>query len=342
MNTVTLPSDVPEVVLDCYPQLRQAAAWRRLGQGAQTSAWLATASDRRFVLRGLPAHLPTHSAELGADAHQHAAGGGLAPPVIPTHDGRLLARVGDDAFMLTEHVRGDTRPREIPNAALCRDLGRALGRLHERLRTCPTNRDAPRFTLTSADRTAPIHAALARHRNPDCPHRHVREVLNAKLRHAEMIPADVLARCQSLPQTLIHGDFHLPNILLSGSQVAAVVDFDLARLSPPGYELLRGLLYCVKPTGGPSVFKHRAGAFLAGYLATAPLTVHEIDTMVDLYRTVQILDTHGLDTCAGATEELLRFGQARFALLYWLERYGPLIPPLAHGCATQGGIPRDP
>lgn len=330
-----LPLGVPEAVLDRYPRLRRAATWRPLSQGTHASTWLITTLDDRSVLRRYPADLSAGRAQLSATAHQHAAGDGLAPAIIPDHGGYLLTHIGGHAFTLTEHMNGDAQSHKTPSTVLCYDLGRVLGRLHERLRTCPNQKDAPRFTLTPIDPTTPIRAALASHVRPDCPHQRVREVLNAKLRRAEKIPADLLTRCQFLPQTLIHGDFHLPNILLNGNRVTAVVDFDLARLAPPGYELVRGLLYCVQPHGGPSAFEHRVRAFLAGYFAAALLTMHEIDTTVDLYRTVQILDTHGLDVCAGATDGLLRFGQARFALLHWLDRYGPLVPPLAREYAEQ-------
>jgi len=50
---------------------------------------------------------------------------------------------------------------------------------------------------------------------------------------------------------------------------------------------------------------------------------------VDLYETTQILDTYGLAVCEGAAPGLLAFGQARFALLYWLRRNGNSVTSLA-------------
>ena len=62
---------------------------------------------------------------------------------------------------------------------------------------------------------------------------------------------------------------------------------------------------------------------------SGPLSGREIETMAVLYETAQVLDIRGLGTCLGASEAALGFGQARFALLYWLRRHGSAVTGLA-------------
>jgi hypothetical protein len=99
---------------------------------------------------------------------------------------------------------------------------------------------------------------------------------------------------------------------------------------------MRALIYCVRPAGPPSAFAGRAAAFLKGYLAGRPLSRRELETMAILYETVQVLDAHGLGACLGASEAALGFGEARFALLYWLRRNGPAVVDLATRASVSG------
>jgi len=63
---------------------------------------------------------------------------------------------------------------------------------------------------------------------------------------------DVLA---DLPQQVIHGDVHPGNVLTWRSPGASaipgisLIDFDRTRYAPPAYEVMRALVYCVRPAG---------------------------------------------------------------------------------------------
>jgi Ser/Thr protein kinase RdoA (MazF antagonist) len=303
-------------------------------------AWLVDAEGGRFVLRRFPADLASGQAEFAAAVQQCVAvTGGPAMAVVADAAGRLVARVEDQAFVMVRFAEGQCRPEGFPPAELCREFGRALGRIHRCLRSRPDlAAGSPRVTSDPADPAAAIRGALARH-GPDCPHAHTRQVLAAKLAQAQALSPSALTLPARLPASVIHGDFHPGNVVVDGGRATAVLDFDLARVCPPGYEVVRGLLYCVKPTGGHQRFSPRATAFLSGYLGVSSLSQDEVSTMVELYRVVQILDVHGLDVCGGAGGDLLAFGMARFALLRWLDRYGAVLSALAESVRSSLSSP---
>jgi Ser/Thr protein kinase RdoA (MazF antagonist) len=250
----------------------------------------------------------------------------LAPAVLPNEAGCLITKRGERLAMLTEYAEGVCDSTLIPETEISRRIGSALASLHLGLRSLPPAEVA---WPGPGDPTVRLRAAIRTHLTPTCPHTGVQQVLRSKLARALALPTWQLKLGSSLPQSVIHGDVHLGNLVLAEGRVAAFIDFDLTRTFPPVYELIRGLLYCVKPDDGPSAFTEQASAFLEGYLAIAPLSEAELAGMVPLFTTVQILDPHGLDTCQDASQELLSFGRTRFALLCWLDRYGPFLTDLA-------------
>jgi homoserine kinase type II len=79
-----------------------------------------------------------------------------------------------------------------------------------------------------------------------------------------------------LPVQLGHHDFRSGNVLCAGAKVAAVIDFEDARLDPPVVELTRSavLLGTRFRNWGPVSSEVRAG-FLAGYQSVRRLTAVE-------------------------------------------------------------------
>lgn len=314
-------------------RLATATPVRQLPGGEHGSTWLAGEPGAYLVLRRLPTGVTAAQAKFATAVHDHAAHAGLAPRLLRNDAGQPLTLFRRRYFQLIRHAEGIRDPLAIPDRAACAELGHALGGLHQALASFPPASKAPRLEFPS-DPATQLRAAHAAHQHHACPHADVRQALRVKLRRAGALPAALLDDLASLPQQVIHGDVHPGNVILQHSpavgrvRVAAMIDFDLARYAPPAYELMRALIYCVKPAGTAAAFAPRAAAFLNGYLAERPLSGREIDAMAPLYETVQILDAHGLDACYDASETLLRFGQARFALLYWLRRHGSSLASL--------------
>lgn len=317
-------------VLDRYPQIpRTGRVVSRMTGGSNVAPWLITTEDGSYVLRRLPEYLGPARARFAAAVHDHAARTmDVVPAVVSNTDGDLVTEHTGHHYLLAQRAFGSSLPPHAPTPTQCRRLGDLLGRLHQRLREMPTTAEAPRQRVPTEPVTG-ICDALAAHDRPGCPHRSVRQVLAVKLRRAQALRVGDLIVLRALPVTLVHGDFHSGNVFTDDGRVSAVLDFDLARLAPPAYEVVRALLYCTHPAGLASVYAPRVIAFLSGYLAAAPLSRHELETMADLYETTQILDTYGLAVCEGASTGLLAFGHARFALLYWLRRNACVLTDLA-------------
>ncbi|MDQ1249453.1 MAG: homoserine kinase type [Actinomycetota bacterium] len=290
---------------------------RPLDGGATTKPRLVTTRAGRFVLRRLPEYLEPDRARFAATVQRHAATTMTqVPAVIATRKGDLVTEVAGNWYMLTAHVPGSITPG-VPSPSQCQYLGDVLGRLHTTLATATLPSVVPRQVLP-ADPTSGICQAIAAHEWSGCGHPTVRQVLRAKLRRAQALNPDDLDTLRALPHRVIHGDIHPGNILTSADVVTGIVDFDLARLAPPTYELLRAMVYCLHPAGPVAVYGPRARAFLTGYLNQATVTRREIATMTSLYEATQILDCHGLDVCINPSPDLIKFGHARYALLYWL------------------------
>lgn len=317
-------------VLCRYPQIPRAGrVVTRMTGGSNTAPWLITTKNDSYVLRRLPEHLGPKRARFAAAVHDHAARTtDVVPAVVANRDGDLVTEHTGHQYLLVQCALGSPLPQSAPTPAQSRRLGDVLGRLHRRLRELPAPAGAPRQRVPT-DLAAGIRAAAAAHEHPGCPHRSTRRVLAVKLRRAQALRTGDLVVLRALPVALVHGDFHPGNVLTVDGRVSAVLDFDLARLAPPAYELARALLYCTHPAGPASVYAPRVTAFLTGYLAAAPLSLHELATMAELYETTQILDTYGLAVCKGASPRLLAFGHVRFALLYWLRRNAEILTELA-------------
>jgi Ser/Thr protein kinase RdoA (MazF antagonist) len=326
----------PLSVLMRYRHLGHVSRVEPLRRGFGTEKWLVSVPAGDFVFRHFPPSFFPDRGRFVAFVQQHAADAGLAPRVVENDVGDLTTIQHEHVFMLAPYVAGSCSSGAARTEHLCAELGLTLGRLHQTLVGLRPAAIAPRLALP-ADPTAPIREAISRH-GASCAHTSARRILRDKLARAQRLAGPVLNRHRVPSQSIIHGDFHRPNVVVSRGGVAGVIDFDLARVCPPGYELVRGLLYCTKgKTTDLEVFTHRARAFLEGYFAARTLASEELAEMVGLFRTVQVLDVHGLDRCETASRGFLCFGEERFRLLRWIEAHGQLVTELAYACTERAG-----
>jgi homoserine kinase type II len=83
-----------------------------------------------------------------------------------------------------------------------------------------------------------------------------------------------------LPRQLIHGDFALGNVLLHGSRVTGIVDFEYCGRDVRAMELATALGLVLTKDNGEALWR----PVLAGYLRTLPLSDAELDALPTLIR----------------------------------------------------------
>jgi aminoglycoside phosphotransferase (APT) family kinase protein len=186
----------------------------RLSAGAHRETWSFLAHDGRECVAqrmpcsdGVHAELETELAILGV-----AAEAGV--PVA-----RVLARL-DDGFVL-EHVRGESLPQRIMREerygsarnGLAAQSGKILGHLHR----IPAEA-IPR--LSFQDPIERCHEVLDRLEASNPAFEYVLRRLD-------------LTRPAPRPQTVVHGDFRLGNMLIDEQGIAAVLDWELVHLGDP-------------------------------------------------------------------------------------------------------------
>ncbi|MFZ3573155.1 phosphotransferase family protein [Streptomyces sp. BH097] len=234
--------------------------WRRLSGGASRDTFSldATAPDgtsHPLILRCDPPVRPDPEVMAReAAALAAAADAGVPVPRLVDH-GTVLGR----AHLLMERVGGETIPRRLlrderfaaVRPKLARDLGRILARIHA----------IPAASVPGLPEPDPLDHLTALYRQFDEP----RPALELGLRRlAEHRPPT------THPARVVHGDFRNGNLMVDGTGVRAVLDWELAHLGDPVEDL--GWL-CVKawrfgaaePVGG---FGPRE-ELLAGYAEIA-------------------------------------------------------------------------
>jgi homoserine kinase type II len=237
------------------PEVAEALACWRVGEGAVIASlaggssaspkFVIDSSAGRFMLKCRAAE--SVDPERVAFAHAlmrvtAALGVPVSLPVISSA-GRSFERVADGVWELFPFVEGDRWSRQAGQA---RAAGEALGRLHAaglemvwhghvqaasyhgNLQVLQALRRVPR----SVARVEPgvDAAALA----AAC------ETLAQAYTEAAAAVEEV--GYAGLPSQVVHGDFHPGNVIFRGDAVAAVIDFDAARLEPAVVDFANGLL----------------------------------------------------------------------------------------------------
>lgn len=160
--------------------------------------------------------------------------------VAPRGSDQSMLVLNNQVYELFEFIAGNSYDQSLDATA---DAGRALGLFHRLLWSFDLGGfQPPRSSFHNAggehgfeEHMARVEAKLA---DPGAA---------GVLRRLRVSYADAAKRVESLgfgswPVQIVHGDWHPGNMLFHGSRVAAVIDYDTARLGPRAVDLANGVL----------------------------------------------------------------------------------------------------
>ena len=267
---------------------------------------------KRFSRRFGPARV-----HLAAQAHQHAARVGLAPPLRLTRDGQQTAQVEDATYTVAEYV--DQAERAGPVA-----FASALAALHHHFEGfSPQGRCADFLQLPD-----PPAAGLERIRG---------QSNDAATREAIDWRMNILAEfgldAQSLaavPRSWVHGDARPDNLLITRSPDHRLfIDFDQVSRFPRPYEIVRAFMACINPELSALQLSSAFRDFLNTYQAVAPIPATDRAIMIDLYLTVQAAETRTFTTPEGEIRDMPAFARSRHQQLTWIIEHRDLLSQVA-------------
>ncbi|MEO1129714.1 MAG: phosphotransferase [Planctomycetota bacterium] len=172
---------------------------------------------------------------------------------IVVHAGRL--------YELIQYVRGS---RCDHSEQQTREAGATLARLHEALVDFVSPTPPPFGTFHDAQRVVGQLEAIGRAEGPA-----LTQLLD---RYTEAAGRAEDCGVKAWPEQVIHGDWHPGNLLFSGTAVAAVLDYDTARMAARAIDLANGALqFSITRESGETrtwpdhLDEDRLRAFLTGY-----------------------------------------------------------------------------
>ncbi|WP_328940943.1 phosphotransferase [Streptomyces sp. NBC_00250] len=275
--------DLAELIKDFG--LGEVTEWRHLAEGLMNVNWRLDTLAGAFALKRVT-DVPLDRLRRNLAVLPTLAEAGV-PVVAPleTPSGSVVVEVGGSGYCLFPwapgaHVRGVGLPR-----AQVRRLGAELAKLHlalgaaagtEVLPAVPDTVTAEVVTLEEAAEKADRLASAARNRGAGesfdmvaldaLATRRVLLTKYAPLRPEGNVPAG--------PHGWTHGDFQYRNLLWSGGELAAVLDWDRLGVRPYAEEVVRTAQV---QFGVEGVFDlERVVAFVSGYRSVVPLEPAEL------------------------------------------------------------------
>jgi len=243
--------------------VRVGSCERIVMSGGNALAWVGTPAGRLLAKWSVLPHLFPRLAETARlTGWLHGRGLPVSAPV-PARDGRLQVEADGVSMGLQREIMGDLLDTADPKQV--RAAGAVLARLQDALAAYPDADRIPAFAVAPRPLTARLTGWL-----------------DADAGHLPAAARDTLRRLVAgapsdrLPRQLVHFDLRSANILYARGEVAAILDFEEARVEHRVFELARAavLLGTRYHNWGPVPAEVRA-EFLAGYSAERPLTPAE-------------------------------------------------------------------
>lgn len=253
-------ADWVAATLDEHWGVRIRACERIVISDYNALAWLDTSSGRLLAKWSVVTAFFPRLAALARLTHW-LDGQGLPVSVpVPARDGRLQVEADGASMSLQREIEADLLDTTDPDQV--RAAGAVLARLQDALAAYPE----PDQVATLQGPSAPLHARIT-------------NWLDTSAEHLPATARDTLRRLlpdappDALPTQLVHNDFRSANVLCTGAEVAAVIDFEETTFDHRVVELARSaiLLGTRFHDWGPVSAEVHA-AFLAGYESVRPLS----------------------------------------------------------------------
>lgn len=248
----------------------------RIGNGQSNLTYLATdATGRRWVLRRPP--LGSVLASAHDVLREYRIMSALQATVVPVP--RMLATIDDPEFtdapiVVMSHVDGVVLSDPAVAEPLAEPIRRAVGTQMADVLGAIHDVDLEAVGLDSLASRAPFAARQIR--------RWSAQWEKSKTRDSAVIEGLTVALAQHAPEqseiTLVHGDFHLNNVIVDPSvgQVRCVVDWELCTLGDPIADVGTLLTYWTEP--GENAIGPFGTSALPGFPSRAQLVARYADT----------------------------------------------------------------
>ena len=248
--------------------------------------WWVDAGGRRFVLRRYRKERSAAAIDWEHRLLRHAAGLGWPVAVpIATGGGSTATEVEGSTFALFPFLEGE--PAAVESLAHVRIKGRLLGRLHKDLASFDDGGQRDGFgraweidvfvqaaglgsfneLLSRFEREYPRLAHAVRREK----YRNLREL--ARLGYGDLAVSPV------------HADYAQDNILFRGPELTGLLDFDLARLDAPAFDIAAALLGDCLELPSAVVL---ASAFIEGYARSRRMDEREARLIAPLVRSATL------------------------------------------------------
>ncbi len=259
-------------------RLGAVRACRYLADGRMNRNWRLDCDRGRFALKELvDADPATARRNLGLLDHLAEAGVPV-PRAVPTAEGDTLAEIDGHAYYATSWVTGEHLTGADMTSAQAEHMGEVIGRIHRAL--ADTRAGLPEARRPLAPVTGPTAARaecerflslIAAGTEPSAFDVAASRALHRRLelieRHAHRRPEDERPLG---PYGWIHGDCQDWNLIWTGRDIGAVIDWDRVRARPYGEEVVRAATWQFGLPDG-RIDLGKVAALIAGYRTQMPI-----------------------------------------------------------------------
>lgn len=305
----------PAHLLECLRRYRigRLVGVTALEGGFAGRTWLVRTPSSALVVKRFHPRFTAARVRTAACAQHHVAShSGLAPSVLPTEAGDLVAPTAGGLWAISEYMAGSHIGPDSLQAHDFTLLGRSLAILHR--------------SLDHFQPSDPVDGFLA---FPHAPGKELARLAEAKA-DDPAIAADlqkrlaVLERLEDetfhrLPLSWVHGDVRPDNIVSSPTsrQPIAFIDFDQVSRFPQVYEVMRAFVYSLTTTQPAEVIRDKFRRYLTAYLTHTSVDPDSWRRLVDFYLWVLAADARCYTDTQHPIRNIHEFAKKRLTTLEW-------------------------